>query len=384
MFIPLSLYIHIPWCIKKCPYCDFNSHALKNPLPEDAYLNALIEDLKIDLPFVQNRKLQSIFFGGGTPSLISPRGIENLLRKVENLIAFDANIEITLETNPGTVEHFNLADYKQAGINRISLGAQSFDDEKLKALGRIHCAAETLAAIEKLHSSNFNSFNIDLMHGLPGQTLEQAMLDLSTAIDCQAPHISWYQLTIEPNTIFHKYPPQLPHDELTWQIQTQGEAILAASGFNHYEVSAFAKPGHGCKHNKNYWDFGDYLGIGAGAHGKCTDLNTQEIKRTNKTRNPSDYLNPDKKFMTSMITVPKSELPSEYMLNRLRLFNDFTLLDYEQRTGLSSTGIAKILDEAQQTGFIKLTDKYYSVTNLGKRFLNDVMQMFLSEELQYD
>jgi len=343
-----------------------------------AYLDTLIEDLKLDLPFAQNRKLQSIFFGGGTPSLISPNGIENLLCNIANLIAFDDNIEITLETNPGTVEHFDLADYKRAGINRISLGAQSFDDQKLKALGRIHCAAETLTAIEKLHRINFNSFNIDLMHGLPGQTLEQAMQDLTTAIDCQAPHISWYQLTIEPNTVFHKYPPRLPNDELTWQIQMQGETILATAGFKHYEVSAFAKAGHTCTHNKNYWDFGDYLGIGAGAHGKYTDLNTKEIKRTNKTRNPSDYLNPDKKFMTNIVTVAKAELPSEYMLNRLRLFSGFTLLDYEQHTGLSSTGITKILDAAQQDGFIKLTDQYYSVTDLGKRFLNDVMQMFLS------
>ncbi len=384
MQVPLSLYIHIPWCIKKCPYCDFNSHALKNQLPEEIYLNALIEDLKLDLQFAQNRKLQSIFFGGGTPSLISPHGIENLLNKIKILIPFENNIEITLETNPGTVEHFDLADYKSAGINRISLGAQSFDDQKLKALGRIHCATETLAAIEKLHKINFNSFNIDLMHGLPGQTLDQALQDLNTAIACQAPHISWYQLTIEPNTVFHKYPPQLPHDELTWQIQTQGELLLATAGFQHYEVSAFAKPEHSCKHNINYWDFGDYLGIGAGAHGKYTDLKNNAIRRTNKTRNPSDYLNPDKKFMTSIVTVPAHELPSEYMLNRLRLFSTFTLLDYEQRTGLSSTRIVKILDEAQQTGFIKLTEQCYSVTDLGKRFLNDVMQMFLSEELQYD
>ncbi len=382
--IPLSLYIHIPWCIKKCPYCDFNSHALKTSLPEETYLNTLIEDLKLDLPFVQHRNLKSIFFGGGTPSLISPQGIEKLLCKISSLISFDANIEITLETNPGTVEHFDLADYKQAGINRISLGAQSFDDQKLKSLGRIHCAAETLVVIEKLHRINFNSFNIDLMHGLPGQTLEQAMRDLTTAIDCQAPHISWYQLTIEPNTVFHKYPPQLPHDELTWQIQMQGEHILALAGFKHYEVSAFAKTKHRCKHNMNYWNFGDYIGIGAGAHGKYTDLNTNEIIRTSKTRNPNDYLNPDKKFMSNIITVPKNQLPSEYMLNRLRLFSSFTLNDYEQRTGLSSTEIVRILDDAQQEGFIELTNKYYSVTDLGKRFLNNVMQMFLSEEVQYD
>lgn len=380
MSIPLSLYIHIPWCIKKCPYCDFNSHGLKTSLPEELYLTNLIEDLKLDLPFAQNRKIKSIFFGGGTPSLISPRGIENLLNTIATLVMFDKNIEITLETNPGTIEHFNLADYKQAGINRISLGAQSFDDQKLKSLGRIHCATETLMAIDKLHNVNFSSFNIDIMHGLPNQTLEQAMLDLKTAIDCQAPHISWYQLTIEPNTVFHKYPPQLPHDELTWQIQIHGEQMLASAGFEHYEVSAFTKPGHNCKHNINYWDFGDYLGIGAGAHGKYTDLKTNIITRTSKTRNPSDYLNPSKKFTSGSTVVPTAHIPSEYMLNRLRLFHGFTLSDYEQRTGLSSATIVSILNEAQQLEFMTMTGQHYYLTDLGKRFLNDVMQLFLSTE----
>jgi putative oxygen-independent coproporphyrinogen III oxidase len=378
--IPLSLYIHIPWCIKKCPYCDFNSHALKNPLPEDNYLNALIEDLILDLKFVQQRPIKSIFFGGGTPSLISPQGIEKLLLQISNLVNFAPNIEITLETNPGTVEHFDLAAYKSAGINRISLGAQSFDDHKLKLLGRIHSAKETLYAIEKLHKINFNSFNIDLMHGLPQQTLEQAITDLSTALACDPPHLSWYQLTIEPNTIFHKYPPKLPNDDLTWEIQTQGEHLLAKSGFGHYEVSAFAKPNHHCQHNTNYWEFGDYIGIGAGAHGKITNLENFEIKRSCKTRNPSDYLNPAKSFLASTTIVRPDELPSEFMLNRLRLFNAINTQQYQQRTGLPSTGIEAILKKACDQELLQYTDSCYNLTRLGKRFLNNVMQMFLTDE----
>lgn len=384
MTIPLSLYIHIPWCVKKCPYCDFNSHALRGQLPEPAYLQALIADLQIDLPYVQNRRLASIFFGGGTPSLISPLGFETLLRQIDSLLPFDDTIEITLEANPGTTEHFNLADYKSAGINRISVGAQSFNDAQLKNLGRIHTAAETLKVVEQLHSIGFNSFNIDLMHGLPQQTTEQAMQDLTYALDCQAPHISWYQLTIEPNTIFHKYPPHLPSDEMTWQIQTAGEAILANKGFKHYEVSAFARPGHECVHNKNYWNFGDYIGIGAGAHGKYTNLSTMAVHRTQKTRNPSDYLDPTKPFLCNLVATPTIELPSEYMLNRLRLFEPFKMQDFEHHTGIPSSKLDSILQAAVQEGLLCVTQQQYSVTKLGRRFLNNLMAMFLSEELQYD
>lgn len=376
---PLSLYIHIPWCIKKCPYCDFNSHALQNLLPEEKYLNALIDDLEIDLPYIQARPIISIFFGGGTPSLISPAGIEKLLNKISKLLTFAPNIEITLETNPGTVEHFNLSDYKQAGINRISLGAQSFNNAKLKSLGRIHAANDTLAAIEKLHTINFNSFNIDLMHGLPNQTLDEALQDLSTAIACAPPHLSWYQLTIEPNTVFHKYPPALPNDELAWQIQVAGEKLLANAGFEHYEVSAFAQANHQCKHNTNYWEFGDYVGIGAGAHGKITQPELNTILRTWKTRNPKDYLDGSQKLLAGTTLVAKAELPGEYMLNRLRLFDKLNLQQFQQRTGLPISCIAAILKTASRKELINLDANSLEVTTLGKRFLNDLMQMFLSD-----
>lgn len=374
---PLSLYIHIPWCVKKCPYCDFNSHAVHNSIPEAEYLAALIADLQQDLPFAQGRKLQSIFFGGGTPSLFSPQGLGGLLQNISDLIPFSANIEITLEANPGTIEHYNFSDYKSAGINRISLGAQSFNDHKLQALGRIHKAHETLTAIEKLHNINFQSFNIDLMHGLPQQTLVEAMQDLNTALSCNPPHLSWYQLTLEPNTVFYKYPPKLPDDEIAWQIQAAGEELLHAAGFAHYEVSAFAKPGAQCKHNLNYWEFGDYLGIGAGAHGKITDLDTHTVTRSWKTRLPKDYLNSEQNFQAGKTTLTTEQLVFEYMLNRLRLFDKLNLEDFTQRTGLPINHIAAILNAAQNKELISLQNNYVQITTLGKRFLNDLMQMFL-------
>jgi putative oxygen-independent coproporphyrinogen III oxidase len=384
MSIPLSLYIHFPWCVKKCPYCDFNSHALNGLLPEKEYLNALLEDLKHDLDLAHNRTIETIFLGGGTPSLITPAGIGYLLEQTAKLLNFSHNIEITMEANPGTVEHHNLKDYQTAGINRISLGAQSFNDNKLKALGRIHQAKDTIVLVEQLHKLNLKSFNLDLMHGLPEQTLEEAMQDLETALQLQPPHLSWYQLTLEPNTVFYKYPPQLPEDDLTWEIQLQGESLLAAAGFKHYEVSAFTQPGHACKHNLNYWSFGDYLGIGAGAHAKITDLDTMQIQRSWKTRNPKDYLNPDKKFLAGNKTLSKSEIPSEFMLNQLRIFEEFDLKDYENRTGLPISGITDILYAAQAKDMLKLRNTKVALTALGKRFLNDLMQMFLMEEITND
>ncbi len=381
MTIPLSLYIHIPWCVKKCPYCDFNSHALQNVLPETMYLDALVQDLKLDLHHVQNRKINTIFFGGGTPSLISPAGFERLLDQVSQHVCFADDIEITMEANPGTVEHFNFADYKQAGINRISLGAQSFDNNKLQALGRIHKSDETLRAIDKIHKVNFNSFNIDLMHGLPQQTVAEALQDLTTALACDPPHLSWYQLTIEPNTVFYKYPPTLPNDDITWEIQTQGEQILSAAGYTHYEVSAFAKPQQQCRHNINYWEFGDYLGIGAGAHGKVTDLASGTIQRMWKTRNPKDYLDTSKKFLAGTSVIAREQIANEYMLNRLRLFAEVNLRDYEQRTGLPAAELKPILEHAQAKGLVELTTDSLYLTSLGKRFLNDLLQMFLIDEV---
>lgn len=379
--IPLSLYIHIPWCIKKCPYCDFNSHALKTNIPEHEYLDALITDLQADLTYVQQRQIKSIFFGGGTPSLISPAGIEYLLHKISKLVTLSPNIEITLEANPGTVEHFNFADYKLAGINRISLGVQSFSDASLKLLGRIHKNSETLTAIDKLHAINFNSFNLDLMHGLPEQNLDAAIADLQMAIACQPPHISWYQLTIEPNTFFYKYPPRLPTDDITWAIQSEGEKLLAAAGFTHYEVSAFAQEKHKCKHNLNYWEFGDYIGIGAGAHSKLTDLQTMRIHRSWKTRNPKDYLDPTQKFLAGTNYVQKEHIVGEYMLNRLRLYEPLNLLLFMQYTGLSMNDIHSKLLCAQQKDLILLQSNHVSLTELGKRFMNDAMQIFLDDEV---
>ena len=377
--IPLSLYIHIPWCIRKCPYCDFNSHALNKELPEQQYLTALIEDLKQDLGFVYNRPITTIFFGGGTPSLISPSGIERLLTEISKLVTFAPDIEITLEVNPGTVEHHNIHDYYSAGINRISLGVQSFNDQKLAMLGRIHKSKETFKVIEELHSSKFHSFNLDLMHGLPQQTVAEAMEDLRSALDCKPPHISWYQLTLEPNTVFYKYPPILPNDDVTWEIQANGEELLHTGGFNHYEISAFSQPNHECRHNLNYWSFGDYLGIGAGAHAKITHPDTFAVQRFWKTRNPKDYLDPAKKSLAGSKYISKSELPFEYMLNRLRSFKPFNFAEFESYTGLPLSDISAILKQSQEHGFSLLTNERMELTQHGKRFLNDMMQMFLIE-----
>ncbi len=383
MFIPLSLYIHIPWCVRKCPYCDFNSHALQGKLPEQQYLDALLDDLKTDLPLVQNRAIKSIFIGGGTPSLISPVGIEYLLNNISKLLQLDSNVEITLEANPGTIEHHDFAEFKTAGINRVSLGAQSFDDHKLQILGRIHKSIDIIHAVEKLHAINFQSFNIDLMHGLPAQTVDQALLDLQTALDLHAPHISWYQLTIEPNTVFYKYPPKLPNDDLTWEIQTRGEALLAAAGFEHYEVSAFAKANHECQHNLNYWSFGDYLGIGAGAHGKITNPISGQITRTWKTRLPKDYLDPTKGYLAGSSTLSTAEIPAEYMLNQLRVNRPIALENFTQRTGLPISSIVAILKTAETRGLVSLNDNILRVTELGQRFLNDLLQLFMHEVI-YD
>lgn len=379
MSVPLSLYIHIPWCVKKCPYCDFNSHALKDALPQAQYVDALCDDMALELPYVQERPIQSIFFGGGTPSLFAPSAIEQILTKIATMVKFADDIEITLEVNPGTIEHHNLADYKQAGINRISLGAQSFDDAKLQLLGRIHKAEETLRVIDELHQVNFNSFNLDLMYGLPQQSVTQALSDLEIAIASCAPHISWYHLTIEPNTLFYKYPPVLPDDELTFAMQTEGHGLLTNAGLIHYEVSAYAKSSLQCRHNLNYWEFGDYIGIGAGAHGKITELSTGNVSRRWKTRNPKDYLDPNQPFLAGTTAIPSHAISGEYMLNRLRLFTKLKYDDYQTRTGLPISSIAaKITHLANKELLLHDADNLY-LTALGKRFLNDVLQEFLVE-----
>lgn len=378
---PLSLYIHIPWCIKKCPYCDFNSHPLKNPLPEAAYIAALVDDLKQDLSkFKVTRPIQTIFFGGGTPSLMSPKGIGDLLTTIQTVIPFAPNIEITLETNPGTVEHHRMAAYRQAGITRISLGTQSFDNEKLKSLGRIHQSDEILTVIEEIQQAGFQSFNLDLMYGLPNQTLEEALTDLRTAIAQNPPHLSWYHLTLEPNTLFYHKPPKRPNDDIMWAIQEQGEALLKEAGFEHYEVSAFSKPGHHCQHNLNYWQFGDYLGIGAGAHGKITDVTNQCITRTRKERHPKAYLDKTKPYLADHNIVTPDALPFEFMLNQLRLYRTFSLDTFIERTGLSLDVIEAPIQEAFNKGMLDLDNHSLRVTKLGTRFLNDLMALFLTPE----
>lgn len=375
--IPLSLYIHIPWCVKKCPYCDFNSHAIQGKLPEKEYIETLLRDLKQDLHLVQDRPIKSIFFGGGTPSLFSPKGIGEILAKINAHLNFEPNLEITLEANPGTVEHHHFSDYRLAGVTRISLGAQSFQDDKLAQLGRIHTAPETTRAIESIIAANFNSFNIDIMYGLPNQTLSDALFDLKTALSFSPPHLSWYNLTIEPNTIFHHKKPVLPADDMLAEIEDMGLDYLARHNLLQYEVSAFSKPGHQCQHNLNYWTFGDYLGIGAGAHAKITNLQTGIITRYWKTRYPKSYLEPNHVLLGGSQVIPPEEVPLEFMLNALRLTDGTSVQTFESRTGLSIAAVMPILEEAKTKGLLIITqNQQIQTTDLGKKFLNDLLGLF--------
>ncbi len=374
--IPLALYIHIPWCIKKCPYCDFNSHAVQGKIPEADYVKRLLVDLENDLPLVPNRTIYSIFIGGGTPSLFSAKSIELLLKGIQQLIPIDTQAEITLEANPGTMEHRSFTDYRLAGINRVSLGVQSFQDDKLQALGRIHQANECKKAIESLHNANLTSFNLDLMYGLPQQTLEDALYDLKTALQFCPPHLSWYNLTIEPNTIFHHKPPVLPADETLLSIEAAGKSLLEQHKLFQYEVSAFAQPKHQCQHNRNYWEFGDYLGIGAGAHGKITNTNDNVITRYWKTRYPKSYLSPDKALLAGKQNIKTEERPFEFMLNALRLTDGLPIAYLKERTGLSINTIATALKKAQLQGLLEDPSDHFIPTALGNRFLNDLVLLF--------
>lgn len=377
--IPLALYIHIPWCIRKCPYCDFNSHANTGKLPEDIYVKALLADLAEDLHLTEKRPISSLFFGGGTPSLFSANSIEKILNGVDKQLPINNHLEITLEANPGTLEHTDFKDYKQAGITRISLGAQSFQDDKLKILGRIHAAKEIYKALESIAHANFASFNIDLMYGLPTQTMSDALYDLNTALSFSPPHLSWYHLTIEPNTVFHKTPPSLPQDELVWDMYEAGQTRLFEAGLLNYEISAFATPTKQCQHNLNYWQFGDYLGIGAGAHSKLTSMQDGDFKviRHAKRRYPKDYLTENQKFVASSEIVTQQALPFEFMLNALRLMQGFDKSLFQDRTHLDFKMIEKILHDAKNKGLILMDENKIQPTALGTRFLNDLQQMFL-------
>ncbi|NVJ60745.1 MAG: oxygen-independent coproporphyrinogen III oxidase-like protein [Gammaproteobacteria bacterium] len=383
---PLSLYIHIPWCVKKCPYCDFNSHQIRSngevDFPEQEYISALIDDLTQQLPQVWGRRLHSIFIGGGTPSLFSASGIDNLLSNVRALLPFQTDIEITLEANPGTAEAQKFKDFFAAGVNRLSMGIQSFDDAHLKTLGRIHSGNEALKAIEFAHNAGFKKFNLDLMHGLPHQTPEQAQQDLNTAIKQGVNHISWYQLTLEPNTLFFAKPPKLPEEDYLVDIQNLGETALSAAGFEQYEISAFAKEQqHQSQHNLNYWTFGDYLAIGAGAHGKITLPADNKIVRYHQYRNPKDYLNPEKNYTLETNNIQPEDLPLEFMMNVLRLKQKIPVRLFNERTGLPWSAIEPGVIRAVEDNLIALDSEFFQVTDRGHRYLNDLLEMFLAESI---
>ena len=376
--VPLSLYIHMPWCVRKCPYCDFNSHAVPNGELsldlEQEYLQALVEDFKTQVDFAQGRLIHSVFIGGGTPSLISSKGYQWLFAQLKALVPFEADCEITLEANPGTVEHDPFAGYLDAGINRLSIGVQSFNTDQLKKLGRIHSNDDAISAIQHAKEAGFERVNVDLMHGLPEQTIEQALLDLKLAVENGATHVSWYQLTIEPNTVFFRTKPILPVDDVLEDIQEQGEAYLTAQGFINYEVSAWRKEKPSA-HNLNYWQFGDYLAIGAGAHGKVTM--PDGVYRFQKTRLPKDYLAKVPAEHLQFKRIEAADMPFEFMMNALRLNHGVEAKLYSERTGESLEPIAELLNSLRERKLMVNDPTRLSCTEQGHIFLNSVLEEFL-------
>ncbi|MEZ5478616.1 MAG: radical SAM family heme chaperone HemW [Thiolinea sp.] len=379
--IPLTLYIHIPWCIRKCPYCDFNSHAADGTLPEQAYIQALLDDLASELPAIWGRSLSAIFIGGGTPSLLSAAGIDTLLSGIRALLPFRPNLEVTLEANPGTFEQDKFTGFREAGINRLSVGIQSFNPQHLQALGRVHDREEALRAADIAQQAGFDNFNLDLMFGLPRQTAEQALADLQQAIDLAPPHLSWYQLTLEPNTLFYQQPPVLPDDDALAEIQIVGQDLISRSCYTQYEVSAYAQTGKECLHNRNYWEFGDYLGIGAGAHGKLTDPHGT-VTRYRKFRQPTQYLQQmqaDGQARSREEILTPADLQFEFMLNALRLKQGFPAELFTQRTGLPVPEITERLESAVSLGLLSFEQQHIQPTDRGWLYLNDLIQLFLEE-----
>ncbi|HBH7052376.1 TPA: radical SAM family heme chaperone HemW [Morganella morganii] len=371
---PLSLYIHIPWCVQKCPYCDFNSHALKGEVPHDDYVAHLLADLDADLPLVAGREIRTIFIGGGTPSLLSAEAMQTLMDGVRARIPVAADAEVTMEANPGTVEADRFSGYQKAGINRISIGVQSFGDDKLIRLGRIHDAGEAKRAARLAATLGLRSFNLDLMHGLPEQHLGEALSDLRQAIELAPPHLSWYQLTIEPNTSFGSRPPVLPDDDLLWDIFSQGHQLLTQAGYVQYETSAYAKPGFQCQHNLNYWRFGDYLGIGCGAHGKISFADGR-ILRTVKTKHPRGYM--EGRYLDQQNDVATEDRPFEFFMNRFRLLEAMPRSDFTDYTGLPESVVRPQIEAALNAGEISETATHWQITEHGKLFLNTLMERFL-------
>ncbi len=381
---PLSLYVHMPWCVRKCPYCDFNSHQLKAAAPDSRYIDALIDDLGTDLPLLAGRRIETLFFGGGTPSLFKPADLGRLLGALRERIEFEPQAEITLEANPGTIERGRFAAYREAGINRVSLGAQSFSARALEALGRIHSPDDTYRSVEELKSAGIANFNLDLMYALPNQTASEALADVVAACALNPAHISYYHLTLEPGTVFHSRPPPLPDEDAAWDMQSRGQRLLAQAGFEQYEVSAYARGAARCRHNLNYWLFGDYVGLGAGAHGKISGALPEGILRTVKPRQPRDYQAAvilGGAIIGERNTVPLEQLAFEFMLNALRLNEGFSTEIFEARTGLSIDCASHQMARAIERGLLAATGARtgpgWAPTELGRRFLNDLQSAFL-------
>jgi oxygen-independent coproporphyrinogen-3 oxidase len=375
---PLSLYVHIPWCVQKCPYCDFNSHEMRMGLLEQEYIDALLKDLEQDLPRIWGRKVISIFIGGGTPSLFQPESIDRLLSGIRARLNLVADCEITMEANPGTVETGKFAEFRGTGINRLSIGIQSFDDDCLRKLGRIHGRREAIRAAEQAHDAGFDSFNLDLMFGLPGQSLAMAEEDVRTAIALEPGHLSYYQLTIEPNTLFHSQPPVLPKEGVIWDIQQRGQQLLAEAGLAQYEVSAYAQKGKPCRHNRNYWEFGDYLGIGAGAHGKISDAAQQNITRLWKVKQPANYLAHagEPAGIGGEQVLTREEVGVEFMMNALRLTEGFAT-ELFAHTGHPISLLEKPLAQAEAQGLIEWDINHIRPTERGQRYLDSLLTLFI-------
>jgi putative oxygen-independent coproporphyrinogen III oxidase len=376
----LALYVHMPWCVRKCPYCDFNSHQLKSAAPDASYIDALIRDFDGELPRLSGRRIDTVFFGGGTPSLFQPEDFSRLLGALRQRIAFAEEVEVTLEANPGTIERGRFAGYRDAGVNRVSLGAQTFAPRALELLGRIHSADDTHRAVAELRAAKLDNFNLDLMYALPQQTAEEALDDVRIACALGPAHISYYQLTLEPGTVFHARPPPLPDEDAAWQIQTAGQKLLAETGYVQYEVSAYARDGARCRHNVNYWLFGDYLGIGAGAHGKLSLELPQRILRTTKPKQPREYQEQIRRGgpLGESSFIAAADLPFEFMLNALRLNEGFTVSDYRRQTGLEMDSLEVKIAQAERRGLLASRTGGWCPTELGRRFLNDLQASFLA------
>jgi len=378
---PLALYVHIPWCVRKCPYCDFNSHEIRQTIPELDYVQALLTDLEHDLQYVHGRCIDSIFIGGGTPSLFAAESLDRLLTGLKTRLRFSEDIEITMEANPGTVEQQKFNEFFDLGINRLSIGVQSFNNDMLTRLGRIHDRKAAVRAAEAAHYAGFERFNLDLMFGLPGQSQALTMKDLEYAISLQPEHISWYQLTLEPNTLFYQQPPLLPPDDQIWDMQQQGQDFLADSGYRQYEISAYSRH-QVCKHNMNYWRFGDYLGIGAGAHAKLSDPGLDPVRRLQRCRHPQDYLRDacSQKVISQQRILDSDDLILEFMMNALRLNHGVSMHDFEQHTGLASNTIQEPMNAAIELGLMLDMDGHIQASRRGRQYLNNCLELFMAAD----